>query len=85
MIGNSSANFRGVLKAAGYRSGPRRLSMAGPGNGRRIYLHFWITSAAAMGLMVLAAALIAPQLLFNVDHGLIDTIIGVGRHSFGFE
>jgi hypothetical protein len=85
MIGNGSAELQGVLKAAGYRSGPQRRQWPGPGTGCRIYLHFWISSAAAMGLMVLAAALITPQPLFDVDCGLIGAFIGVGRHSLGFE
>ena len=86
MIGKSSADLQGMLKAAGYRSGPRRRQWPGPGIAcpffMHFFLHFLIFSAAAM---VLAAALIAPQPLFDVDHGLIGAFIGVGRHSLGFE
>jgi hypothetical protein len=82
MIGKGSADLQGMLKAAGYRSGLRRRQWPGPGIACPFFLHFLIFSAAAM---VLAAALIAPQPLFDVDHGLIGAFIGVGRHSLGFE
>ncbi len=35
--------------------------------------------------MILAAALVAAQPLFDVDRGLIRAFISVGRHSFGFQ
>ena len=35
--------------------------------------------------MILAAAFVAAQPLFDVERGLIGAVIGVGRHSLGFE
>ena len=35
--------------------------------------------------MVLAAALVAAQPLFDANRGLLGAVISVGRHSLGFE
>jgi hypothetical protein len=50
-----------------------------------IFLHFWAFSTAATGLMVLAAAFVASQPLFDANGGLLGTIIGIWSHPFSFE
>jgi len=85
MIGKGSGQLQGVLKAADHKEGPQWRQWLGPGTACRIFLHFWMPSTAALGLMVFAAAFVAPQTLFDMDRGLIGAFIGVGRHSLGFE
>jgi hypothetical protein len=46
---------------------------------------FLAYSATATCLMVFAAALIAPQALFDTDGGLFSAIIGIRGHPFGFQ
>jgi hypothetical protein len=41
--------------------------------------------AAPAGLMVLAAALVSAQPLFDPDRGLVGAVICIRGHSFGFE
>ena len=85
MIKEGSDELERMLKAADLKDGPRRLSMAGTRHRLPFFIAFRGLSAAALGLVVLAATLIAPQALFDVDRGLIGAFVGVGRHSLGFE
>jgi hypothetical protein len=55
MIGKGSAELQGMLKAADHKDGPRWRQWPEPGTGCRFFSHFWMSSAAALGLVVLAA------------------------------
>src|SRR5215510_9311915 len=86
MIGDGSAELqRGLLKAADHKSRrpPRQwLTSACTCGFSGI---FGAGSAAAAGLMVLAAPFVAPKPLFDADRSLFRAVIGVGGHSLGFE
>jgi hypothetical protein len=74
-----------VLKAADHKSGPSRRQWAKLACDCLFIWHFWGFSTAAPGLMVLAAAFVPSQPLFNANGGLLGTVISVWSHPFSFE
>jgi len=86
MIGENGAGLqKGVLKAADHKSGPSRRQWAKSACDCRFFWHFWVFSTAATGLMVLAAAFVPSQPLFDTHGRLLCTVIGVRSHPFSFE
>jgi hypothetical protein len=72
---------KGVLKAADHRCRPAfrqwyKFSIIVP---------FFTILAATTRLMILAAAFVAPQPLFDTDRRLFGTIVGIWCHSFSFQ
>src|SRR5665213_1278697 len=59
--------------------------MGGAGQLLPFFLAKQAILAAATALMILAAALVAAQLLFNADRGLLGAFISIGRHALRFE
>ena len=82
MIENGSAELqKGVLKAADHKCRPARRQWYN----LNIIVPFLMILAATTCLVILAAAFVASQPLFDADRRLFSAIVSVRRHSFGLQ
>ena len=82
MIGDGSAELQmGVLKAADHKCRPGRRQWCN----FSILVPFLTILATTTRLMILAAAFVASQPLFDADRRLFGTVIGIRRDPFSFQ
>src|SRR5262245_37868851 len=72
---------KGVLKAADHKCRPGRRQW----HKSSIIVPFLTILPATARLMIFAPSFVAPQSFFDADRGLFGAVIGIWRHSFGFQ
>src|ERR1700754_1333253 len=80
----TAPNCKGVLKAADHRSGRSLRQWPPRGNTCHFFSHA-LTSGTPPGPLILTAAFVAAQALFDAQSGLFGAVIGIGGHAFRFQ